>query len=129
MAAAAGWQGDVGLPADVVKGFLAISGLFDLRPLVASSMNEWLHLDDASAAASSPQLAPISSARAVVALAEHEAPGFALQASAFHERWSSLAPSTHHVVPDRNHFDVFLDLADASSLLARALVELVALSR
>lgn len=124
MAAAGGWQEAAGLPADAVRGFLAISGLFDLRPLVDSFVNDWLDLTPDRAAALSPELAPVSRARAVVAVAAHEASGFHDQAATFHERWHTHSESTHLVIPDRHHFDVFLDLADASSILAQALVEL-----
>ncbi|WP_300683076.1 alpha/beta hydrolase [Nocardioides sp.] len=125
MAAVAGWQGGVGLPDDVVRGFLGLSGLYDVRPLVDSFANEWLALDRPRAAALSPLLATPSTARAIVAEAEHEASGFHEVADAFAAHWSPRAPSRRLVVPDRHHFDVFLDLAEPDSVLSRALIDLV----
>ena len=45
---------DASLPPDIVIAAYAISGLFDLRPLVGTSINAALHLDDATARAASP---------------------------------------------------------------------------
>jgi arylformamidase len=45
---------DASLPEDLVVAAYAISGLFDLRPLVETSINNALRLDDAAAWAASP---------------------------------------------------------------------------
>ena len=45
---------DASLPEELVTAAYAISGLFDLRPLVRTSINTALKLDDASARAASP---------------------------------------------------------------------------
>ncbi|WP_370937331.1 alpha/beta hydrolase [Amycolatopsis sp. cg13] len=123
MTAVAGWQVAAGVPEDVVKGAMTISGLFDLRPLVDSFANAWLTLDTTRAEALSPILLPPGTAPLHVAVAEHEAAGFHRQSKAFHAHWP--VARSHTVVPDRNHFDVFLDLADPTSTLSRALIELV----
>ncbi|MET9262622.1 alpha/beta hydrolase [Amycolatopsis sp. NPDC004079] len=123
MTAVGGWHRAARLPEDVVKGAMAISGLFDLRPLVESFANAWLTLDPARAEALSPILLPPGTAPLHVAVAEHEAAGFHRQSKAFHAHWPVASPWT--VVPARNHFDVFLDLADPGSALSRALIELV----
>ncbi|MDN5892404.1 MAG: alpha/beta hydrolase [Nocardioides sp.] len=128
MTALAGWQEELGLPPDVVKGALTISGLFDLRPLVDSFANEWLGLDQERAAALSPALAPVGPARMSVALAADEASGFREQSRDFHRRWQAHG-ATYDVVPGRNHFDVFLDLADPDSTLFHRLLQFVDVSR
>ncbi|QCQ93466.1 alpha/beta hydrolase [Rhodococcus sp. SGAir0479] len=122
-----GWQAGFGLPDDVVRAAMPISGLFDIRPLVRSFANEWLHLDDARASALSPLLCVGDGGpRAVVAVAEHDGVGFLAQSRRFHDAWSRRAPSELIVVPDRNHYDVFLDLADPDSALGAALLGLFA---
>lgn len=123
MTAVAGWQVAAGVPEDVVKGAMTISGLFDLRPLVDSFANAWLTLDTTRAEALSPILLPPGTAPLHVAVAEHEAAGFHRQSRAFHAHWP--VARSHTVVPARNHFDVFLDLADPTSTLSRAVIELV----
>ena len=126
MTAVAGWQPHLSLPDNVVKGALAISGLYDLRPLVDSFANEWLLLDRFRAAALSPMLlATEVGPPLVVAVAEHEASGFQRQSEQFHKKWMEDHDSELLIVPGRNHFDVFLDLADPTTTLARRLIELV----
>lgn len=124
-----GWQRDFGLPANVVRAALPISGLFDLRPLVGSFTDEWLDLTADEATALSPAVAVDGAGappRAVVAVAEHDGDGFREQSRAFHAQWARRADSALLIVPERNHYDVFLDLADPNSALTRALLDLVA---
>ena len=49
---------DAALPQDLVKAAYAISGLFDLGPLVKTSVNNALGLDEASARRASPLFWP-----------------------------------------------------------------------
>ena len=123
----AGWQAELGLPDDVVRAAMPISGLFDIRPLVDSFANEWLGLDDSRASALSPMLQTDRvGPRAVVAVAEHDGVGFLEQSRKFHEAWARRSESELLVVPDRNHYDIFLDLAEPDSALGRALLGLFA---
>ncbi|MDH6284380.1 alpha/beta hydrolase [Prescottella agglutinans] len=122
-----GWQDPLGLPPDVVRAAMPISGLFDIRPLVRSFANEWLGLDTPRAVALSPLLQTDGvGPRAVIAVAEHDGVGFLEQSRMFHEAWSSRSESELLVVSDRNHYDVFLDLADRDSALSTALLGLFA---
>ncbi|NKR58687.1 alpha/beta hydrolase fold domain-containing protein [Rhodococcus hoagii] len=122
-----GWQAEFGLPDDVVRAAMPISGLFDIRPLVDSFANDWLGLDDARASALSPMLQTDRvGPRAVVAVAEHDGVGFLEQSRRFHEAWARRSESELLVIPDRNHYDIFLDLAESDSALGRALLGLFA---
>ncbi|MFB4319453.1 alpha/beta hydrolase [Actinomadura sp. 21ATH] len=124
MLMAGGWQAESGLPDDVVKAAMPFSGLFDLRPLQRVYVNEWLGLDTARAAALSPGLLPAGRrCPAVVAVAEHDGTGFLDQSRRFAAHWGD--PAELMVVPDRDHFDVVLDLADAESRVSRALLALI----
>jgi hypothetical protein len=94
----------------VVKGVMPVSGLLGLRPLVDSFANDWLFLGPDRAAALSPALVPaVTGPRLVLAVAEHDPMGFRTQSADFHAAWRAHSPSNLIVVPDRNHFDVFLD--------------------
>jgi len=120
-----GWQRTFGLPQDVVKAAMPFSGLFDIRPLVRVYVNEWLGLDVKRAAALSPELLPAERrCPAVVAVAEDDGTGFLEQSGRFHRHWGEAAELM--VVPERNHFDVVLDLADPRSAVSRALLGLIA---
>ncbi|PTR22163.1 arylformamidase [Rhodococcus sp. OK519] len=122
-----GWQGPLDLPDDVVRAAMPISGLFDIRPLVNSFANEWLGLDDTRASALSPMLqADRVGPRAVVAVAEHDGVGFLEQSRMFHDAWARRSESELLMIPGRNHYDVFLDLADPDTALSRALLGLFA---
>ncbi|MFI6985730.1 alpha/beta hydrolase [Embleya sp. NPDC050154] len=117
-----GWQAGYDLPADAIKGAVLFSGLYDLRPLLATAANGWLHLDESRAEALSPALLPLRTDLPVTVIAaEGEAAGFHTQTRDFRER---ITPGAEPVViPDRNHFDVILDLADPESTVSRALVD------
>ncbi|QDQ96063.1 alpha/beta hydrolase [Tomitella fengzijianii] len=133
-----GWQTAMGVPRDAVRAAMPISGLFDLRPLVHASPNEWLSLTPDTAAALSPALSPALTAAqdpesgaadsylppAVIAVAEHDGEGFLTQSRRFHDAWSHRASARLLTIPGRNHYDVFLDLADPSTALFRALTGL-----
>lgn len=129
-----GWQNAMDVPSDIVRAAVPISGLFDLRPLVHASPNEWLSLSPAEAAALSPALDPAIAADptpacplppTVIAVAEHDGKGFLEQSRNLHALWSQHASTDLLVVPDRNHYDVFLDLADPSTSLFHALTGLI----
>lgn len=124
MTAVQGWQRDLGLSAQPLHGVMLLSGLFDLRPLVSTFANDWLGLDLRRAAAMSPLLAEATSTPAVIAVAEREATGFHQQSRRFADRWQQTAPTTRRTIANRNHFDVFLDLADPNSQLFSDLVAL-----
>ena len=40
-----GWRAAYGLPEDVIKGAMPVSGIFDLEPITRSFVNEWMGLD------------------------------------------------------------------------------------
>ncbi|RJL34582.1 alpha/beta hydrolase [Bailinhaonella thermotolerans] len=122
MAMADGWQAGFGVPSDVVKAGMPVSGLFDLRPLTRVYVNEWLGLDLERAAALSPGLLPRRECPAVVAVAEHDGPGFLEQSRWFARRWAGAEPL---VCAGRDHYDVVLDLADGEAAITRALLGLV----
>ena len=94
-----------------------ISPLADLRPLMATQMNETLHLDLAEAEAESPALlVPRAGVQAHVWVGGQERPAFLWQARVLSEDWA--CPWT--VAPGRHHFDVIDDLEDPDSALMQA---------
>lgn len=120
-----GWQEAHGLPADAIKGALPVSGLFELAPIAASHVQDWMHLTPEEVAAFSPIRHLPAAGDIVVALAEQEAPGFHRQSRAYCARLQAAGLSARLLeIPARNHFDVILDLADESSTLSRALLSL-----
>lgn len=97
-----------------VRRVVPISPLADLRPLMATQMNDTLHLDPAEAAAESPaMMTPRPGTQAHVWVGGQERPAFLWQARVLSEDWA--CPWT--VAPGRHHFDVIDDLENPDSAL------------
>lgn len=122
-----GWHAGAGVPPDIVKGALLVSGLFHLGPIAKCFAQEWARLDDHAVAELSPALNPPATPCPVaVAYASGEPAGFVRQSLGYAALLRSRGnPVDVLEVPDRNHFDVILDLADAGSHLTRSLLALV----
>ncbi|TDC70457.1 alpha/beta hydrolase [Actinomadura sp. GC306] len=118
-----GWQEALGLPSDVVKAAMPVSGLFDIRPITRVYVNEAVRLDLARAAALSPALLPVAHrCPAVFVVAEHDGDGFLEQSRSFQPVWGN---GELLVAPGRDHFDVVHDLADPESPVGAALLGLL----
>jgi arylformamidase len=104
-----------GLPADLVPAILPISGVFELEPLLPTSLNTALLLDAPTARALSPRwMAPPAGAlHAVVGGAE--SPEFLRQNRDFAAAWGGTA----EVLPGLNHFTVLDPLTDPDHALTR----------
>lgn len=98
-----------------------VSGVFDLRPLVHTTVNDPLGLDDATAAALSPQLLPVvSSQPVVVAWGDNETDAFKWQSGEYaaHVQRAGSPVSSMECAP-RHHFDIVDDLVDPGTPLGR----------
>lgn len=124
---AGGWHGEFGVPEDVVKGAMPISGLFHLSPISRSFVSDWVKLSDADVLALSPaENLPAKGCPIVVAYADGEPDGFRRQSTEYDRLWRRAGHrSTLIEVPNRNHFDVILDLETPDTVLSRALVGLI----
>jgi arylformamidase len=119
---------DARLPKDLWKGGLAISGVYDMRPLVhVDFLQADLRLDEESAARVSPALIPPATrAPVMTCVGGDESSEFRRQNALLGERWK--APFAGDIpMPGRHHFSVVDGLADQSSALfagARRLMKL-----
>jgi arylformamidase len=122
-----GWQRQFGVPGNVVKGAISISGLFHLAPIAKSFVQEWIPLDDDAVKALSPaENLPGDGCPVVVAYADGEANGFRRQSAEYHRLWQEAGfASTLLEISGRNHFDVILDLAGDDTMLTQALLRLI----
>ena len=105
------------LPKDLFKGGLAVSGIYDLRPLVdVDFLKEELRLDEAAAAKVSPALMPPATRMPIATcVGQHESSEFHRQAQLLKDRWRSAV--TEVPMPGANHFTVLDALADRGSPL------------
>jgi arylformamidase len=117
-----GWQAEFGLPDDAVRAALPISGLFELAPIAASHVQDWMALTLQELDRLSPARHVAGTAPSLIALAERETEGFRRQSAAYA---ASLGVECL-TVPGRNHFDVILDLVEPESLLSQRLLALLA---
>ncbi|HEY1310754.1 MAG TPA: alpha/beta hydrolase, partial [Pseudolabrys sp.] len=112
-------------PADLVPAGYAISGVFDLTPLVHVSMNQDLRLDEAEAKRVSPlfwDLPPGRILDAVVGGAESSE--FLRQSRVVADRWKGRAQTRYEEIPGANHFTVVDPINDANSAMVARLTEL-----
>ena len=107
-----------------VARVVAISGLFDLRPLMRSALNGDLRLDLAQARAESPILTePRDGTRLTAWVGGAELPEFLRQTAAIANVWHGLGAQTQAVeAPGLNHFTVIDEMAEAGSPLVARLV-------
>jgi arylformamidase len=120
------WSAVAGVPTDLVRTGIAVSGIFDLGPLVGTSLNDALGLDAAAARAASPLLwSPPPAGRVLVAaVGGAESTEFLRQSRELATCWQSAGVSCLYLeVPGANHFTVVDELANADSALASKLAE------
>jgi len=119
------WPHEAGLPAAAVL----VSGVYELAPLVGTSINTALGLTPDSASRVSPLHYSLAGfARTVLAWGEIETTEFKRQSRAFGQALQAqgLPEVPALEVPARNHFDVVLDLCEPGTLLGDATLALLA---
>ena len=117
------WSRMQGVPPDLVRAAYAISGVFDLPPLVGTSLNAALKLDEATARAASPLFwpAPQKDRTFIAAVGGDESQEFIRQGLDIAAVWSRAGVRAECViVPGADHFTVVDEIArPESAMLAR----------
>ena len=121
------WQDAFGVPDDVVKSGLLVSGLCDLEPVRLSYRNEHLRLDRLAVRRNSLLYnLPKSGIPLTVAYGQHETNEFKRQSQMLSEAWQNAGNSCASLQIDgRNHFDVILELAGQNGVLAQLALSLI----
>jgi arylformamidase len=121
------WVADYGLPADVIKGALPISGLFDLAPFPYSWLQPKLQITWDQVRRCSPlSNLPPHPVPTIVAVGGEESAEFQRQSRDYVDRLREHGvPATFLPVPDRNHFNVVHDFRGAGGPLCKTLLELI----
>lgn len=127
MLAATDWPGAHGLPADVLKGAIALSGIYDLAPIQRTYMQETLALTDDEVAANSPQFFDTAPALPmIVAPGGAESDAFRHQSRNLVNTWNTKGANCAYLEPaGRNHFTILAEFADPASELTRATIRLI----
>ena len=126
MAMATDWArfGD-DLPADLVKGGVSVSGLFELAPLLDTSINDKVGMDAEAAQRNSPAFLDPATAAAPLALivGEMESEEFHRQSRDFAVIWGAMGvPVEVTVSPGRDHFTIITGMDDPADPATQAIL-------
>lgn len=103
-----------------LSGVALLSGIYDIRPLVVTPINNPLGLDDKRATSLSPILLPNSArpSHALLAVGRHESDEFIRQNEAYGEHLRHQGSEVETMVVDgRDHFDLPYDLLKRGTLV------------
>ncbi len=119
------WQKQVGLPADIIKGGLCCSGMFDLEPVRLSARGNYIRFTDEMEDAFSP-IRHLDNLHApvIVAYGSYETPEFKRQSQEFAKAIADAGKHVQLIVAENyNHFEVIETLANPHGILGRAVLE------
>jgi arylformamidase len=124
MLLATDWEGEYGLPKDIIEGATAISGLFDLAPFPYSFLQPKLQLGWDQVLRNSPILhLPEAGPPLLVAYGEDETSEFKRQSEEFLAAWTAKGLDGERLIlPGKNHYDVIDGFLDAGSPLCSAVL-------
>jgi arylformamidase len=124
------WQYQFGLPANLIKGGMCISGMYDLTPVRLSARNSYVRFDDATVAALSPiRHLDRLHAPLIVAYGTCETPEFQRQNREFAAAVEAAGKKVRLLVGEHyNHFELPETLGNPYGLLGRAALELMGLT-
>ncbi len=119
------WEGNYGLPADIIKGACAISGLFDLAPFPYTFAQPKLQLTWEQVLRNSPILhVPGTAPPLLLVYGEGETAELKRQSEDFLAAWKTQGLDADLLpLPGKNHYDVIDGFLDAGSPLCSALLE------
>ena len=123
------WPRDFGLPVDIIKGGMCISGMYDLTPVRLSARNSYIAFADATVAALSPiRHLDRLHAPVIVAYGTCETPEFQRQNREFAAAVENAGKKVRLLVGEHyNHFELPETLRNPYGLLGRAVLDLMGL--
>jgi arylformamidase len=112
-------------PADLAPAGYAISGLYDLTPLLGVSANQDLRLTAESARAVSPAFWPLPRARTLDSVVGAlESSEFRRQSQLIVQAWQGAGKTRYEEIAGTNHFTVIDPLTDPQSAMVARIAEL-----
>jgi arylformamidase len=113
------------VPADLVPAAYAISGVYDLAPVLKISPNQDIRLDETSARSCSPIYWRVPAGRMFDAVVGGlESAEFLRQSRTITEAWKAAAKTRYEEVAGKNHFTTVDALTDANSAMTERVAEL-----
>ena len=125
MLGATDWHGEYGMPNDIIKGGIPISGIFDLHPLRYSYLQPKLLLTHEVILQQSPYLnIPRSGPPLLVTFGREESEEFHRQSTDYLDAWRANGLQGElHIQEAKHHFSAIEGLTDANSPLCKALID------
>lgn len=126
---AGGWRADYGLPDDMIGAALAISGIYDLEPLLHTQVNGWMDMDMGTVEALSPirHIPAQTDAHLLLSVGGAERDGFLRETKAYRSAWADQGHLVEIIdMPGYNHFDITGTLSDPDAKLVRATAKAIA---
>ena len=122
------WEKEFGLPGDVVKSALLVSGMYDMRPVMLSARSSYVKLSDEEVLALSAILQPEKvHTPLTLVYGEKETPEFRRQPKAYAEVLAAARKPVKVVeVPGVNHFEILRQLGEPGSELAHLALGMLA---
>jgi len=119
------WPKDFNLPADIIKGGLCCSGMFDLKPVRLSARSRYVKFtDETEQALSSQRHLDKLHAPVIVAYGTLETPEFQRQSRDFAAAVKAAGKRVELLVGEGyNHFEILETLASPYGLLGRAVLQ------
>jgi len=121
---------DAALPAQLVSGALAISGLFDLEPLRhAPFLKDDVGLTPASVKRLSTAFFPRPRRPLLTAVGGDETEELKRQSALIRDQWGPTSVPVSETIPNANHFTILHNLADPNGRLHRHALALLGVKR
>ena len=127
--AVSNWAADLSLPTDVIKGAIAVSGMYDLEPVRLSSRNTYLHLDDAAVERNSTlRNLPDKMPPMIIAYGGQEQIEFQRQSREFAKTLQARGDDCQlFFYNNNNHFEMAQEFANPTSPLTTAAIQMMGL--
>lgn len=124
------WTRDFNLPADIIKGGLLISGMYDLKPVRLSKRSEYVKFtDEIEQALSSQRHLDKLNAPIIVAHGSQETPEFQRQAREFAAAVKAAGKPVELIVGEGfNHFEMQETIGNPYGIAGRAALKLMGLT-
>jgi arylformamidase len=123
------WAAHGGLPANVLKGGVALSGIYELEPIQKCFIDDIFHLSEGEVERnSSLTLSPTKEVPVIFAVGGAETAEFKRHTSDITKAWSQKGCDCRSMeAPNKNHFSILDDFIDPNSALSKATLEMMGL--
>jgi len=124
------WEKDFGVPADIIKGGLMVSGMYDLKPVRLSKRRQYVNFtDEIEHALSSQRHLDKLNTPIIVAYGTQETPEFQRQSRDFAAAVKAAGKPVELIVGEGfNHFEMQETLGNPYGIAGRAALRLMGLS-